>query len=62
MHYDIDYINTAEPTVAYDLDSQQLFELTYKLEDVPAEDIGGLVVYNGGRAVYDYENFVGWVK
>jgi hypothetical protein len=26
------------------------------------EDIGGLIVYRGGKVVYDYENFCGWVK
>jgi hypothetical protein len=64
MDYDIEFINTVAPTVEYDTDSQQEFELAYRLEDVAAEDIGGLVVYaNEGKvaAVYDYENHVGWV-
>jgi hypothetical protein len=60
MHFDIEYINTATPTVQHDEDSQQLFEQQYALGE--GEDIGGLVVYNEGAAVYDYENFCGWVK
>ena len=40
------------------------FESDCALEECDAEDIGGLIVYSAGgalRAVYDYENFVGWV-
>jgi hypothetical protein len=44
------------------------FEADYseQLKDCGCDDIGGLVVYvNKGtttvRAVYDYDNFVGWV-
>jgi len=60
MQYDIEYINTVPPTVQHDEDQQHEFEIAYKL--LQGEDIGGLVVYNEGRAVYDYENFCGWVK
>jgi hypothetical protein len=58
--YNIEYINTATPTVQHTEDSQQLFEQQYNLG--LGEDIGGLVVYGEGAAVYDYENFCGWVK
>ena len=40
------------------------FESDCALEECDAEDIGGLIVYSAGgalRAVYDYENFCGWV-
>ena len=60
MNFDIEYINSASPTVQHDEDSQQLFEQQYALGE--GEDIGGLVVYKEGAAVYDYENFCGWVK
>lgn len=58
--YCIDYINTTAPTVEYAEDSQALFESAYGLAE--GRDIGGLVVYNDGNAVYDYENYVGWVR
>jgi hypothetical protein len=58
--YNIEYINTVPPTVQHDEDQQQLFEQLYALGE--GEDIGGLVVYKEGAAVYDYENFCGWVK
>lgn len=60
--YNIEFINTAAPTVTYDEDEQQLFEITYRLTE--GDDIGGLVVYTEGgavRAVYDYENYTGWI-
>ena len=60
MHFDIEYINSASPTVQHDEDQQHLFEQLYALGE--GEDIGGLVVYKEGAAVYDYENFCGWVK
>jgi hypothetical protein len=62
MTFDIDFINEAEPTVAYDEDAQHQFEQDYAV-GADAEDIGGLVVYTVNSrvvAVYDYENFVGW--
>jgi hypothetical protein len=62
MTFDIDFINEAEPTVAYDEDCQSQFEQDYAAGAI-AEDIGGLVVYTVDSrvvAVYDYENFVGW--
>ena len=40
------------------------FESDCALEECDADDIGGLIVYSSEgalRAVYDYENFVGWV-
>jgi hypothetical protein len=58
--YNIEYINTVPPTVQHDEDSQQQFEQQYQLGQ--GEDIGGLVVYKEGAAVYDYENCCGWVK
>jgi hypothetical protein len=58
--YNIEYINTVPPTVQHNEDGQQLFEQQYGLTE--GEDIGGLVVYGDGRAVYDYENCCGWVK
>ena len=69
MTFDIDFINETAPTVAYDEDAQQQFEQAYIFEKAltagaAAEDIGGLVVYTVDSrvvAVYDYENFVGWV-
>jgi hypothetical protein len=60
--YNIEFINTVDPTVTYDDDEQQQFEALYKLGE--GEDIGGLVVYtvnDAVRAVYDYEQFMGWV-
>jgi hypothetical protein len=75
MHFDIEYINEVEPVVDY---SEQAvaeyeqgmgdrineytdrFEREFNVTD--GEDIGGLIVYNGGNVVYDYENFCGWVK
>lgn len=59
---DIEFINTAAPTVVYADDEQAAFEAAYALQE--GEDIGGLVVYAAEgvvRAVYDYENFTGWV-
>jgi hypothetical protein len=59
---DIEFINTVAPTVTYADDSQQQFEALWELEE--GEDIGGLVVYTREgrvRAVYDYEQFMGWV-
>jgi len=39
-------------------------EFAHTLEDCSSDDIGGLIVYLRGTkevAVYDYENFCGWV-
>jgi hypothetical protein len=73
--YDIDYINTTEPTVDYSLqavsdykaglpDSTDHYTLRFEQEHNVTDglDIGGLMVYNDGSAVYDYENFCGWVR
>ena len=60
--YNIEFINTVAPSVTYDEDSQQEFEITYDLTE--GDDIGGLMVYTDGgvvRAVYDYENYTGWI-
>ncbi len=75
MSYAIDFINTTKPTVEYDYEgyNDPIDELTVKFESdyadqmrgCDSDDIGGLIVYtNAGdvRAVYDYENFCGWVK
>lgn len=74
MTHNIDWVNTTEPTVDYsasaeaDYDAgnslveelyQTKFEQQFNLSE--GEDIGGLVVYSDA-VVYDYENFVGWVK
>ncbi len=40
------------------------FERDCALEECESDDIGGLIVYTSEgavRAVYDYENFVGWL-
>ena len=60
MDYDIEWINDSAPTVEYDADRQLEFEAAHGLAD--GEDIGGLMVYAEGRAVYDYENWCGWVR
>jgi hypothetical protein len=75
MHFDIEYINEAEPVVDYSEQAVQEYEAgmgdrideyTERFEAEMGvsggEDIGGLIVYNEGSAVYDYENFCGWVK
>ncbi len=71
----IEFINTTKPTVEYDYEGYDdpIDELTEKFEidyadhmrGCDSDDIGGLIVYtNAGdvRAVYDYENFCGWIK
>jgi hypothetical protein len=69
--YDIDYINQADPVVEYDYmtspadrDTIDYFTERFEREHNVSEgdDIGGLIVYNKGSVVYDYENFCGWVK
>jgi hypothetical protein len=75
MSYDIEFINEVEATVDYSAEAVAEYKqgLGDRIEEYTArfereysvsggEDIGGLIVYRGGRAVYDYENFVGWVK
>ena len=70
--YDIEWINTTKPTVDYSMDEMDMDEATLYFEEdwadelrgCDSDDIGGLIVYvNAGevRAVYDYENFCGWV-
>lgn len=74
MTHNIDWVNTTEPTVDYsasaeaDYDAgnslveelyQAKFEHQFNLSE--GADIGGLVYYSD-EIVYDYENFVGWVK
>ena len=77
MAYDIEFINDMAYTVdysetalaEYDAGNEDVgdeytlrFEREYGVSN--GDDIGGLVVYTVGdtvRAVYDYENFVGWV-
>jgi Mg2+/Co2+ transporter CorC len=77
MNFDIEFINDTEPTVDYDEQATneyetngtpviekytEIFESDYNVED--GEDIGGLIVYGKEgklQAVYDYENFCGWV-
>jgi hypothetical protein len=71
--FDIEFINTTKPTVDYSAQAESEYEqgmgsrieeYTLKFEQQydlsEGDDIGGLIVYEG-RAVYDYENFVGWV-
>jgi hypothetical protein len=75
MHFDIEYINEAEPVVDYSEQAVQEYEqgmgdrIEYYTERFEAEmgvsggeDIGGLIVYNEGSVVYDYENFCGWKR
>jgi hypothetical protein len=74
MDFDIEFINETEKTVDYSnkvtdnqyIDAVELytniFEVEYGVAD--GEDIGGLIVYGRDgklQAVYDYENFCGWV-
>ena len=74
MNFDIEFINTTEKTVDYSskvTDNQfidaielytNIFEVEYEVAN--GEDIGGLIVYGKDgklQAVYDYENFCGWV-
>ena len=75
MSYAIDFINTTVPSVVFtnwdELDDA-VEELTERFETefaddlrgCDSDDVGGLIVYtNAGdvRAVYDYENFCGWL-
>ena len=63
MNFDIAYINEVEPTHVYEGCEQlalQEFDTQYNLGE--GEDIGGLIVYNGGAYVFDYENLVAWVR
>jgi hypothetical protein len=75
MSYDIEFVNEMTPTVDYSEQAvaeykagmgDRIEEYTARFESEYSvsggEDIGGLIVYNEGTAVYDYENFCGWVK
>ena len=62
--YTVDY--SAQAVAEYDegmgsrIDEYtQRFEQEFNVSE--GEDIGGLIVYSDS-CVYDYENFVGWVK
>lgn len=77
MTFDIEFINETQQTVNYSDRAvaeyetngtpviekyTEIFESEYAVEN--GEDIGGLIVYsqdNKLQAVYDYENFCGWV-
>ena len=63
MNFDIEYINTQKPTHTYEgceQLAQQEFTEQYNLGE--GVNIGGLVVYNEGSHVFDYENLLGWVR
>jgi hypothetical protein len=63
VNFDIEYINLVEPTHVYEgceQLAQQEFTEQYKLGE--GVDIGGLVVYNKGSHVFDYENLAAWVR
>ena len=63
MIFDIAYINEVEPTHVYEgceQLAQQEFDTRYNLGE--GQDIGGLIVYNEGAYVFDYENLVAWVR
>jgi hypothetical protein len=71
MSHNIEWINTTNPTVDYseaavvDNDDDVIdkytdkFEAEFKLKG--GDDVGGIIIYSND-VVYDYENFVGWVK
>ena len=77
MNFDIEFINETQQTVNYSDRAvteykqglgdrieyyTERFESEYGVAD--GEDIGGLIVYSKAgklQAVYDYENFCGWV-
>ena len=74
MDYDIEWINETACTVDYSDEAvseyrrglgdgiqkyTQRFEEQFGVSN--GDDIGGLIVYTD-RIVYDYENFVGWVR
>lgn len=69
MDWDIDWINSTEPTVNYeDLVEYTEAPIPVFIARFEAEmgvsggdDIGGLIVYSND-CVYDYENLVGWVR
>ena len=70
MAHNIEWINSAKPTVEYDWQSVEdrtiepftaQFERDHGLAPESGDDIGGLIVYSD-RCVYDYENFCGWVR
>jgi hypothetical protein len=77
VQYAIDFINDTKPSVNYSVEAVEeyeqglgdgvdkytgIFEAAFNLAN--GDDIGGLIVYANGdtvKAVYDYENFVGWL-
>ena len=73
--FDIDFINETKPTVNYQTEAladsddcidkfTERFQQEHGLKTQQGNDIGGLIVYSRkGKlaAVYDYENFWGWV-
>ena len=74
--FDIEFINSTKPTVNYSAQAlacatddcinayTQRFQQEHNLTEAMGNDIGGLIVYannNKLAAVYDYENFWGWV-
>jgi hypothetical protein len=77
MNFDIEFINQTESTVDYSDRAMaefeagagdgiekytEIFETEYSING--GEDIGGLIVYSKDsklKAVYDYENFCGWI-
>jgi hypothetical protein len=77
MDFDIEFINETAATVDYSTEAvaeyeahsnsviekyTEIFETEHIVTD--GEDIGGLIVYSQAgqlQAVYDYENFCGWV-
>ena len=77
MLFNIEFINTTNATANYSElaeaeyeagqgDGIELYTAKFEAEHDVAhgEDIGGLIVYSSAgelSAVYDYENFVGWV-
>lgn len=74
MNLDIEWINTTASSVDYSADAVREYNrgLGSRIEDYIAkfeqehsvsdgDDIGGIIVYSDS-CVYDYENFVGWVR
>lgn len=74
--YDIEWINAAKPTVNYSAEAEatggdiDMYTLRFEqdsaeqLRGCDSDNIGGLIVYSCAgevRAVYDYENFCGWL-
>lgn len=72
--YDIEWINETATVVDYSEQAVAEYEAglgdgvdkyTARFEEEfgfsNGDDIGGLIVYAEGKAVYDYENFCGWI-